>query len=355
MSDTGVEPDDAGDVEAAITNEKLLSKLCFLRFGTSFERGAPELQAELLSYRGGLKTSSISPTAITNWFTRGNAPRREAAIAFLLQYTSDKIEYRSLDPKRKQIYSKIARFLKKNSPKSNSPEKVRYTDNSSVVIELDIKFEDLVSAGSALSGLYELYKLRFSDETDEPVAREVLHVFLRHKELRFRLWYKKEKANIEQFSGVVIPTANIFWFVGTSSVGPDRFRIMYFRTTDAQSAMYNKFHWGIAASDIPYVPSQEPAAARVLLVPKPMVPDIHRYVNATVRHLKIADISPEISDVVSRMIDNHATAFSIPGTIKPHLDTNGQPARDLILKVDQRTLMSAMRTWVARTTISSPT
>lgn len=320
-----------------------LNKLSFLRFGIGIAKSHDALKSDLLAFWDQLAERPLARTAIANWFKRESGPGRNAGFAFVRQYLDFAIVYSDLPDERKQVYSQILRYIRKAEGPGET-DKVHLSSRGGVVIDTDTRFDRIPKLASTLVGTYICYKMRFSEEQNRPIAREILRIFRKQRELRFEQWVMKQGGSIDRFDGVVVSLNNVIWFFGTSRTEADRLRVMLFRRTDEHNTHSDHYRWGLALSEIPYSASREPAAARVLVIPTREAIHTDRDVEAIVAHLSPADLPEELRPVILRLIDNHVSAYSTPGTSEPAVSRGGEPVTDLILKVDQRTMDAAVAT-----------
>jgi len=325
-----------------ISRENLLSKLCFVRFGGGLEAYRERLKTDLEHYLRQMSEPCVSRPTIFNWIIKGSVPTRKTGLHFLHQYMVESIEYKSLSDNQKKVYSQIERYFPEGT---KNPNNERHLIGK---IELPIAKENLKSRLNIDSeiGTYTVYRTTFSDAAAKRYSIELFNVYRSGRELKFRCWFKIDKTETGKFDGSVVILGNYVWFIGTSDDRRGRMRVLMTRCEDANFGSSQRYKWGVMLGDIPYAGTREPAACRVLMQRASAGSDLTSLVAKTVKLADQTDLIQQIgwakTDVITRLVDNQLSAFSIPGGVSPALDEACEPVRDQVLTVDSRTLQSAV-------------
>lgn len=354
-------------VDAAVTYEKLISKICFARFGDTLPHREDELLAEMYHHLRALETKPVTRQAIKNWVKNGAVPRRDSALIFLNSYmdfhdrfsTSEAVTTISSEvaKQQRQVWFQVSDFLKRHvvrdleagvmpwRPPGALPHKNRINiyspEDGRILIDHASPPSDQLGNIESLIGTYHCYRTRFRFVSPYYITREVVQIFRSGKHLRFKHWYLHEGEHLEKFEGIVSIIGYSVWMIGGNSRDADRLRVMKFRYIPAKISRSDNVLWGLMLTDLPNISAPEPVACRILMIKKTMkreARNISTSIRSEVANLKQDDLDYRLADFIIRAIDNHTTANSVPNSVEPVMTRRGLPATDGTLRVDQQTI-----------------
>ena len=330
--------------ETAITPHNILNKMCFMQFGAGLSENGNAFRVKLQDFLKRSGTTNVTRQAIHYWFENNSAPRRASTFEFMLNYMEANINYEELTADRKKVFGQINRFLRRNISGINknstaiAKDKISTSRKNQISINLEIDENAIRDLVAKFTGIYLTYRVRLVENRVKPVAREVLRVFQRHKELRFEHWYLRDGSDLSKYEGVVTVIDDTMWFFGATNNKPERLRIMNFRNTSSQAKKYNKLKWGIMLSNIPVPSLRDPAACRIVLLRVERdVDNLTKFIADNVGFITPEEVYGKSSDFIWRMIDNTQSAVSEHESATPIYGGNRKNA-DSILKVNNLTL-----------------
>jgi hypothetical protein len=332
--------------ESAISPRNLVDKLCFLRFGAGIEDHKEAFKSELYTFLRGKAQKDVTRQAIKYWLEgRNSAPTRDPALRFLHDYFDATVVRAALPlPAQKQVYDQVVVFFKRhesvlfeNVNDEHPTTKLSLSLNRRVMVDIPQQWDELSRLSANITGWHRLLHVQLDDNMERPVTSEVLEIFFRGRELRFRLHVPggTERAII---TGIVMIVGRAIWFVGSSNAGIPRMRILTLRHIESAEARYNALRWGIMTTDMPRPSSPDPVACRfVLWKEESAVEDRYEYVRKHVKHLTRSETEVEPLKSLMRVILNNITALSDGHSPDPLLRA-GSPIMDEPLKVNQATI-----------------
>jgi hypothetical protein len=342
----GSESSFPSSASTGITKEALIGKIAFLRFGPKPGARMEDLKKELQAFHreGNYK---LTRQAIDKWFGDAKGvPSGSESLKMLKAYVEGRPRS-ELNPAQKHVLRSLQAYFKIHNPIATQ-RRIRTSPQGTFQMNVGARVMDMIKDVSAITGTYVTFKMRFTENAGEPIAREVLHIFVEGPDLRFEHWYMRQDEKISRFEGSIFPTLTMLWFFGFSERVPDRFRIMSLRRNDEDGTIRERYRWGIVHSDVPLADSHVPAACRILLTPAPELgaADVRAFAEETVRYLKEDDLPSDNRPIIKRLLDNHLTSLSDPSTYEPvRKKGRGGPMVDAVLKVDQTTMRVATDQW----------
>ncbi len=339
---------------SGITTDSLIKKICFVQYGHWDDRNKALLKESMYSFwkiqekRG---ESPISRQTILHWFERDSFPRRAAAISFINGYFDARVERKDdLTSSQKQVYDQIDRFFKKkmisnNAGTETSPSKQNIFLSKSRRLTVDIKQNpaEIKRIMEKFIGVYRLLHCRLVEDDNYPVSQEVMEVFLRGTEVRFKIFYNIEIGKVSEIEGVVVVTEHSLWLIGATTEGIRRIRAIVVRDIDSLNDKYNSLVWGVMTTDIPRPSSPDAVSCRIVLwKDRSSGRSLDAFKEKHVRMLSSSDIGKEPIKTMMRLIKNDITALSHAGSAAPEADKHGT-IRDQVLKVNQETVENVIR------------
>lgn len=335
--DSGLRSEKGGDGVALppIRKVNLLDKLCFVVAGRGLAGGAEVLKRKLVAYQRFHNGNLVSRPAIEQWFKAGRSgPAREKANKFIKEFLEQDINYDDLTPDRKKVFNQILNFLQSSLEGARNTEFLRSKDekvgvgeSGSLIIRQSIDKSIFESIADSWSGIYTTYRNRLVRSDVNTIAREVVRVYRKGRELRYQHWHLKDGSHPSFFDGSVSVTQETIWFIG-ASIDNDRMRICHFKRNETLNPVHQRYRWGLMHSDIPSSSSRDPASTRILMVKDDRGGiKLQDYVNDRLKYIEVGELGE-----VGRFVDNGVSAISIPQRIEPLSDF------DEVLRTSQQTL-----------------
>jgi hypothetical protein len=322
--------------DTAISPDNIISKLCFLRYGGSFDDHSEALRHELHKALNSSQTAFLSRQAVNYWFKRDNGrsgvPARSDAMRFLDFYLATNISRHQLDNEQKKVYDQVSAYLRHYTDGSPKPL-LSLSHSKRLLLDAPQSAVDLGRLADCIAGCFFVYHIRLVESPTVPLACEFLQIFRRSRELRFILWNQNERNQSDEFHGSVTLFGHTIWLIGTTPNGR-RVRAMLFRDIQQwENERYNAVRLGILCSDIPRPSSPDPAACRVLIWKCPRTftttPSAAVYARRNVKNFTVEECEAEPLKSIFHLVDNESPA---------NPETSSRERRDLILKVNQQTI-----------------
>jgi len=325
--------------DRAVSKNTVLNKISFVLYGAGTEAHEHELRSALNEHLAERGDKIVSRQTVMYWFEKGSAPSRSTAFTFLRDFLGERTNYEALSPDQKKVYKQCMEFLDLSLRSSNGgarkdqqPGGIKASGSSNILIRNNHSLSDLEEFSASWQGTYITYRLRLLPSAAEPVAREVVRIVRRNKDIVYQHWHRRDGVVVDRFEGLVSIRKNSVWMFGANREDT-RYRICHFRANSMINPVHRAARWGLMHSDIPLTSSHEPASTRILmLLNLSKIENFEAFLNETVRYCDFASIDDTMREKVRRMICNDVPSMSHAGTISPTADS------DSILKVDQRTL-----------------
>ena len=350
--------------EKAITPTKLLSKTCFARYGEGLATRSHDLLKDMYKHLRAMPERPITYQTIYKWFSINSLPQRENSLVFLQSYiinrtAQNSAEYNDVRSKSmKKVKSQLLAFLRNEIGEEPSGEvgksisanlfsigPLNIYSSAGRRVSIDLSISDLEKQNGLkiINGTYLLIRARMLPAIDEPITQEVLQIFLRNRESRFKLHYLYKGVDREQFEGTIAAIGSSILLIGASNKDDSRTRIIQIRNILNKRSPPPRAMWGVMLSDLPNAVANEPVACRVVLLrPSQADPTSQAWLNSKIRNLSLERANELYGTGLIRLVNNSVSALSQPGGYEPITNADGSPVSDTVLRVSQETLEQVM-------------
>lgn len=329
------------DAQPAIHSGNLISKLSFAVTGRGIRES--DIEKLMIDYRRNRGDDIVSRQAIIGWCSQHTKPKRYNALTFLDDFLAIRLDAEEASPDQKKVQTQIKAYLRRKlvravDKRDRAPvtKPKRATLNASrFTVDLKASSDTINEIADSWVGWYVSYRMRLlaTPGTPNPIAREVVKIYLQDRSLRYMHWHKKDAGNtITFFEGGTLISKSSIWLLGFEG-DDNRMRACHFKNFSSTNRNNTKVRWGLMHSDIPSAGYNEPASTRIVLVREDgQLGNVDSFIERNVRYLSPDLLRSSRREIIMRMIENDISAVSQDGSFRPRTQ------KDPILKVDQRTV-----------------
>lgn len=322
-----------------ISKRNLLEKMRFIVSAADGPTASMEdLERSLRDYLLSTGERQVTRQAISLWASGRSVPSRSAAFSFLLGFLNESVLYESLSPDQKKVLKRVTDFLRQSlagihdrRPGPKAFDAIQVTKARAVLLAGAVNEAAYEQCARAWAGVYLAYRMSLL-AAEPTIVQEVVRIRKIHNRIQYQHWYLRDGVDLEHYEGAAALLGEGLWLLGVSR-DSTRYRFCHFRNNPSMNPTARKFRWGLVHTEVPTHPAHDPASARILLVrSEAETLDFEDFLTQTVRHLSREEVPADLSEVITRSIDNHSRAASEVTSLTP------LEGFDPVLRVDQSTL-----------------